>query len=90
MGRRKQRRELKRLKTSSTSPKKEKEYDIHHRILKSQTVSKVGGFPILVDKKRHNYWHCLFSNMDLTDIVDEMNRFWINPNYEIYIKRREL
>lgn len=63
--------------------------DIHHRIERCNTKDKMGEFPTLVNRKKHQAFHTLFKNcetrkpMTVPEMVEELNKNWVNPNYLI-------
>ena len=64
----------------------------HHRKCRSnggtQGTYKGEKFIVWVDAKKHTLWHLLFNNNSPEQIIDEINRQWIDPRFEITLKRR--
>lgn len=62
-------------------------YDYHHRRPKAQ-----GGrnkHKVLVRRSEHVAWHTLFpGHMNPHDIARSINRTWIDPSFEMVIRRR--
>jgi len=60
----------------------------HHRKPKS-----IGGNDDLknisiVQRKRHEAWHLLFSNMTASQIAFEINSVWIDPDYCLILTKK--
>lgn len=58
----------------------------HHR----RPTSKGGkdGMNIrLLPMDKHQAWHVLFNNMSPEEIVDEINEFYLDLDYEFYVHR---
>jgi len=70
--------------------KKKAKFDNHHRLPRSRGGTDF--YPkdnlIRVNKYRHANWHRLWADMSLEEIVEEMNRLWIDPRYELKIERK--
>ena len=62
--------------------------DEHHRKPRSIGGRNVADNIVIVNKHQHESWHNLFSNMPAPAIVAIINETWIDPDYEISIKRR--
>ena len=40
-----------------------------------------------VPRRAHEFWHALWGNKPVEEIVEEMNQKWIPPNYRIHVER---
>ena len=60
----------------------------HHRLPKSRGGSGHPENISLVDPERHFLWHALFLNMNAEEIVEEINRVWIDPQFQMKCVRR--
>jgi len=36
-----------------------------------------------VEEQKHRAWHLLFSNMTAAEIAREINKTWLDPDYEL-------
>jgi hypothetical protein len=77
------------LKSKKMS-KKCRRFDYHHRLPQSRggTDTYPAGNLVRVNKVKHAYWHALFANRELEDIVEELNRVWIDPRMKLTIEQR--
>jgi hypothetical protein len=41
----------------------------------------------LVPSNRHNWWHALFENKSVEQIVEDINRHWIPRDYRLRVER---
>lgn len=69
--------------------KKKVKVDRHHR--KPQSI---GGTDdpeniSIVKITHHRNWHLLFENKSVPEIVRLLNKYWIDPDYQIYYKEKE-
>ncbi len=39
--------------------------------------------------KKHDAWHILFRNLEPEQIAEEINRFYLDPDYEFVAVRKE-
>lgn len=69
--------------------KEEKVYNIHHRLCKSWTKDKKGGYPIEILKKLHDEWHDLFQNYNMFIVAKIINYIFGDPRYKFVVVRRE-
>lgn len=60
----------------------------HHRKLKSLGGSDEDRNIAMVKDKKHKAWHIVFSNKTTEQIVWELNNVWLDPDYEITLKKR--
>lgn len=66
------------------------ETNIHHRIPKSQTKNREGGYPIRIKSDMHFCWHCIAKNMTPTNIAKILNRFIYKKScYKIVCEKRK-
>ena len=60
----------------------------HHRKPKSRgggnNERNISVVPII----QHQAWHTMFNNMQAQQIVDKINRTWIDPDYKLVLVRR--
>ena len=40
---------------------------------------------VRVNANKHYHWHAMFGNRLTRDIVDEINRLWIDPDYRLEV-----
>ncbi len=70
--------------------KKDNKPSRHHRRCRSNHGSNDESNISMVSVKKHQAWHTLFQAMTPEMICDEINRVWLDPDYEfICIKRGE-
>ena len=62
--------------------------DRHHRKPRSIGGQDVANNISIVNKRQHEAYHHLFSNMSAPAICAVLNETWLDPDYEITIKRR--
>ena len=61
----------------------------HHRKPKAQGGTRAYGNISRIPHKKHVAWHLLFpGDWAPQQIVDEINRVFIDPNYRIVLERR--
>lgn len=63
--------------------------DIHHRLAKSWTSDRRGGYPIEIKQKFHKAWHFLFENFDIFTVAKIINRVFGDPRYKLIVVRRK-
>lgn len=71
--------------------KKRHRYDYHHRLPQAQggTDNYPEGNLVRVNAIRHAHWSALFKgDTPLDSIVEELNNVWIDPRYELILKRK--
>ncbi len=64
----------------------------HHRVPRVQggTRRSPKGNIRRVDRKKHEAWHTLFPGyMTAHQIVEELNKYWIDPRYRVTIEPTE-
>lgn len=71
------------------SKKGKRRFSRHHRRCRSHGGSSEPDNISIVDQYRHNFWHAMFRNMTPEQIFDEINEVWIDPAYQIILKRRQ-
>jgi hypothetical protein len=62
----------------------------HHRKPKSLGGTAEPTNIVRLPHKKHVAFHLLFQNWNVTRIVEELNRFYIDPNYEIIARRKDV
>jgi hypothetical protein len=60
----------------------------HHRKPKSLGGATNKRNISLLPNKLHTAWHVLFRNMPAHQIVDEINRRYLDPDYRLVLERR--
>ena len=64
----------------------------HHRQCESNGghayVFKGESNVVNVDSHRHALWHQMFGNMFPEEIVDEINKLWLDPRVKLVLERR--
>ena len=60
----------------------------HHRKPKSRGGGNSNRNISVVSIAQHQAWHTMFANMQPQQIVDKINRTWIDPDYELVLTRR--
>ena len=68
--------------------RKKEVYHRHHR-----KPSSIGGTSdqrniSILPKSKHTSWHYLFGNLTAERIVEEINRQYIDPDYELIVVRK--
>lgn len=78
------------------SKKHERRTNKHHRLSRSRTNGQkfegvIHGVPNvqMVDYKKHNAFHQLFTSTHPVDIAKELNAWWVDPNYLIVAVPKE-
>lgn len=61
----------------------------HHRRPRSKGGSNADWNISIVPIKKHEAWHILFGNLEADEIVKEINKLWIDPDYEIIAVYKE-
>lgn len=61
----------------------------HHRLCKSLNGSNDDRNISIVPTKKHQAWHTLFGNMTAEMICKEINKVWIDPDYEILCRKKD-
>lgn len=69
--------------------KSKSKYDRHHRRPQSLQGDDSSENISIVKIDLHRHWHGLFSNKDVPEIVRLLNKYWVDPSYTIYYKRKE-
>jgi len=70
------------------SPKWNHWHQKHHRKMRSHGGSNHPSNISLVKPKRHAAFHLLFANWGIRRIVDELNNVWLDPEFQLVVKRR--
>lgn len=65
-----------------------KQLTIHHLVTKSHGGNNNPFNLSYVPEDRHRWWHCLFRDWTIEQIVEEINKHWIPRNYYLRIERR--
>lgn len=61
----------------------------HHRIPRSNPQSSEENWNIsFVNVKKHEAWHTLFQNASAKSIARQINKVWIDPRFELVVKRK--
>lgn len=64
----------------------------HHRRCRSnggtKGIYKGEKFLVFVDARRHSLWHQLFQNMTPEEIIEDINKQWLDPMWELHLERR--
>ncbi len=60
----------------------------HHRKCKSRGGNGKPANITMVEERLHKAFHLLFSNMDAYQIAQQLNSFWLDPDYHVEVKRR--
>ena len=42
-----------------------------------------------VDVKKHQAWHTLLANYTPEKICEEINKYWIDPDYEVLCRKKD-
>lgn len=66
-----------------------KEYDKHHRKPRSLGGSNKARNISKVPSHLHKNWHALFKNWTPERIVQEINKYWLDPDYKIIAIKNE-
>lgn len=72
---------------------RKKHHDWHHRKPSSLGKPECCGVDddqnlSHVSTTKHRAWHTLFSNMPADAVVAELNKTWLDPDYEVELKLR--
>lgn len=68
----------------------ERPKDIHHRINKKCSHNGVRAYPIKVDSRLHRFFHALFGYKDTYQIAAMLNKWFINPEYFLEVRKRNI
>jgi hypothetical protein len=60
--------------------------NVHHRLPRSRGGKSNKYNCANVNKTRHYWWHCMFSNMTGEQIMQDINTNWLDPRFKI-VKR---
>jgi hypothetical protein len=77
---------------TTTTQRLKRKRNEHHRLPRVQggTRKSPKGNIVKVDTKRHEAWHTLFPGyMSVHQIVEEINKYWIDPRYEVTVQPTE-
>lgn len=55
----------------------------HHKRPRSRGGKTSHNNCVRVDKKRHYWWHCLFSNMSGEEIMADINTNWLDSRFKV-------
>jgi hypothetical protein len=61
----------------------------HHRKPRSRGGSNQSWNISVVSQKHHDAWHEMFSNLDPFQICEQINRRWLDSDYEFICRRKE-
>ena len=61
----------------------------HHRKPRSLKGGNEDRNLSIVDEKKHQAWHTLFANYIPEKICDEINKYWIDPDYEVLCRKKD-
>jgi len=61
----------------------------HHRKPKSLDGSNDPANISLVRHVQHHAWHTLFTNLTVWEIVRLINDVWIDPEFEVVVRKKE-
>ena len=68
---------------------RKQQYNRHHRRPRSLHGDNSPRNISIVDVESHTLWHRMFQNMPPREIVEEINRVWIDPDYKLILTRKE-
>lgn len=60
----------------------------HHRLPRSLGGKSVPENISIVESKKHQAWHILFRNLTVEAIVAIINKKWIDPQWELVLRKR--
>lgn len=63
--------------------RKQTETDVHHRKPKCRGGTDTKENRVVVNKDRHIKFHALFGTMTPEEIAEDLNKFWIDSDYEM-------
>ena len=63
--------------------------NMHHRRPKSLGGGNTGENLSRVLVKQHRAWHTLFRNYEVQAIASIINDVWLDPQYELVVRRRK-
>jgi hypothetical protein len=61
----------------------------HHRKPRSLGGTRSRENISRIPAKKHTAWHILFQNFSAEQIAEEINRLYLDPDYELVLRRRE-
>ena len=61
---------------------------LHHRKPRSLGGRREPKNLVRLPHKKHQAWHLLFANFTPQQIADEINRLYLDPDYEIVVRKR--
>ena len=70
--------------------KKVVKYNKHHRKPKSLGGTDHPSNLVIVPQNRHAAYHLLFNEGDPEYVAMVLNQTWIDPEYELVVKRKEV
>lgn len=66
-----------------------REYDKHHRLPRGHKDRKEKRFVVRVRRSQHQAWHILTrGSFDPHEAAEIINRYFIHPEYELVVRRR--
>lgn len=68
---------------------KKKPTSWHHRKCKSHGGDSSPGNLVQVPDKKHQAWHLLFQNHPVSVIANIINQTWLDPDFELIVRRRQ-
>lgn len=60
----------------------------HHRTPQSKGIDNRPENISYVPRNRHEWFHALFANKSVEEIVEDLNQYWLPRDYHLVVERR--